>query len=317
MTKINLYGNIFNKSVKQYNKGTNNMFVSNELKKVVKPPHLNEVKQSFHENLMEIICDYIEDKAMFDIEDFTPHYLDEFELRTNCHEIIYTTMFLEIDQPNNYRPVLYKKRKKKKTGYQVPELYLPLKDIRQGIFDTCVQHFNSSQIIWMDKFSIYVKATIFYEKDDLQHDYYFRIVPSFTYYNENNVRGIVYYSGNDVQIEYPALLEKNFKKKNKQTKDMYRQLVLIFKNIILKDPQINDLPTEIIETLLYNVPNEMLLNDSKENIINIINFIRNNSLKDFKTIDEQDTAFGSIYRGMSAFYVKHILKIIEKYLATA
>ena len=37
-------------------------------------------------------------------------------------------------------------------------------------------------------------------------------------------------------------------------------------------------------------------------------------MKSFKTIDEQDFAFSSIYRSMSVFYTKNILKIIERYL---
>jgi hypothetical protein len=89
----------------------------------------------------------------------------------------------------------------------------------------------------------------------------------------------------------------------------------MFKNIILKDNKIKDLPFEIFETILYNVPNGMFIDDSKQTMLNIINFIRNNPIKNFKTIDEQDYAFSSIYRSMSLFYVKHITKQIEKYLS--
>ena len=49
-------------------------------------------------------------------------------------------------------------------------------------------------------------------------------------------------------------------------------------------------------------------------MIKIINYVRNMSLKEIKTLDEQDYALTSKYRAMSAFYVKHIIKIIEKYL---
>jgi len=121
-------------------------------------------------------------------------------------------------------------------------------------------------------------------------------------------------NNNDVQIEYPKLFIDNFNKKNQETNDKFRQIVLIFKNILLKDPKIKNLPSEIIETLVYNVPNNMLEKDDRQSILNVINFIRNNPLKSFKTIDEQDFAFASIYRGMSVIYCKHILKIIEHYL---
>ena len=91
-------------------------------------------------------------------------------------------------------------------------------------------------------------------------------------------------------------------------------IVVILKNILLKDKDIQRLPSEIIETLVYNVPNSMLKSDDINSLINIINFIRNNPMRDFRTIDEQDYAFSSLYRGMSAFYSRHILKIIEKTL---
>ena len=111
------------------------------------------------------------------------------------------------------------------------------------------------------------------------------------------------------------LLLKNFEKKNKQTKDKFRQYILIFKNILLKNDKIDYLPSEIIETLLYNVPNKMFENDDKQSVINVINFLRNNPLKSFKTIDEEDFAFSSLYRSMSPIYSKHIIRIIENYLS--
>jgi hypothetical protein len=119
----------------------------------------------------------------------------------------------------------------------------------------------------------------------------------------------------EIEIEYPDLLVKNFNKKNKQTKDKYRQTIVIFKNILLRNEKIDNLPSEIIETILYNVPNSLFEDDSQSSLIKIINFIRNNSLQDFLTIDEQDKAFTSRYRSMSSFYVKHILRIIENYLS--
>ena len=76
------------------------------------------------------------------------------------------------------------------------------------------------------------------------------------------------------------------------------------------------MPSEIIETILYNVPTQIFINDSYDNMIKIINYIRNMSLKEIKTLDEEDFALTSIYRSMSPFYVKHINKIIEKYLIT-
>ena len=109
----------------------------------------------------------------------------------------------------------------------------------------------------------------------------------------------MYKKNNGIEIEYVDQAINNFNNKNKKTKDLYRQTILIFKNLILKDKNIKTLPREIIETMHHNVPNEMFKDDSQSTMINIINYVRNNSIKQFKTIDEQDKAFVSIYRSMS------------------
>lgn len=293
------------------------MYLSKELKNTKPIYELDTIRDMFMDNLFEIVNTYFSDKSMFSADDFTFYVLDEHILETNCNNDIFTCIYLEINQPNNYKPDINKKRKLKfknnNDKYQIPDLYIKLSDIRKGLYDTCVKHFDNSNIIWQDKYSVCIKSNVLLE-DNSTINCYFKIIPGFTYYNKNNIRGIVYYSNNDVQIEYPESFINNFNKKNKQTKDMFRQIILIFKNILLKDKNISRLPSEIIETLIYNVPNNMLKSDDISSMINIINFIRNHPFKEYKTIDEQDFAFSSLYRSMSVFYTKHILKIIEKYL---
>ena len=296
------------------------MYIANELKTTKPNYEMDIVRESFIENLSEIIDKYFFDKQLFSPEDFSYYILDEHVLNTNCHKDIFTCVYIDINQPKNYRPNLKKPGKlkqrwldKNKDKYQIPELYLSLSDIRKGLYETCLKHFDSNNIVWQDKFSVCIKSTIIAD-DNKKYDYYFKIIPALTYHNKNNVKGIVYYSGNDIQIEYPSKFYENFELKNKQTKDKFRQIVVILKNILLQDKSCERLPSEIIETLVYNVPNSMLKGDDMNSLINIINFIRNNPLRDFKTIDEEDFAFSSLYRGMSAFYSRHILKIIEKTL---
>ena len=66
--------------------------------------------------------------------------------------------------------------------------------------------------------------------------------------------------------------------------------------------------------MCYNVPNEMFKDTRQGTLINMINYIRNNSIREFKTLDEQDLAFVSQYKSMSLIYVKHATKLIEKQL---
>jgi hypothetical protein len=292
------------------------MYIANELKNLVPLSNIDGVRDSFIENLGVIVETFFADKTMFSMDDFSVHILDEYILETNCNKDIFSTIYLEIDQPLNYKPITKKKKNTNPNKYDIPEMYITLSEIKKGLHNCFTQHFDKNNIIWQDKYAICMKSSILLDDGQVE-SYYFRVVPAFTYYNNENVRGIVYYSNNDIQIEYPEQFILNFNKKNKQTKDRFRQIVLILKNILLKNDKIERLPSEIIETLVYNVPNEMLKDDNKQSIINLINFIRNNPLKSFKTIDEQDYAFASMNRSMSAFYCKHIMKIIENYLSKA
>lgn len=289
------------------------MYIANELKKTINKPNIEEIRENYIDNLYEIVQKFFADKKMFQMDNFSVQVFDEYMLGTNCHNEVFSTIYLMIDQPSNYK-LSAKSKKIKKDKIQIPDLYIKLSDIKEGLFQTFVQHYNSSNILWQDKYAICLKSIID-TGDNQTEDYYFRLIPCLTYYNKNNAKGVIYYSNGDIEIEYPTMAMANYIKKNTQTQDLYRQIVLIFKNILLLEKDIDQLPSEIIETMLYNVPNELYVSDSKATITNIINFIRNNPLTDFKTIDEEDFAFSSIYRSMSIYYCKHILKLIEAYIS--
>lgn len=286
------------------------MYIANELTLTKKNEYIDEIRESMIENLFLIIEKFFSDKTMFSMDNFTIHILDEYVLETNCTDDIFTNIYIEIDQPNNYKP---EQKQSKNQKYVIPELYIKLSDIKKGLFETTLKHFDNNSIVWQDKFAICIRSTVKID-DTSTKAFYFRIIPALTYYNSSNIKGLVYYINNDIQIEYPEKFTNNYLKKNKETKDKFRETILIFKNILLKDKTINQLPSEIIETLVYNVPSSMFKSTNKDDIINIINFIRNNSIKSFRTIDEQDYAFASVYRGMSLFYCNRILKLIENYL---
>ena len=288
------------------------MYIPNELKVLNNNQFNQEIRENFLDILEFVINEIISEKKAFNISDFYARYFDEFELKTNCHEDIFNTIYLEINQPNNYKPSKILKKSIKSTKIQFPELYYTLEEFLEDLNITLLKTLDSNNIIWKDEYSVCLKSSVL--QNDKTYTYYFRIIPCITYYNLNNVRGIMYKKNDGIEIEYIENSIKNFAKKNKQTKDLYRQTILIFKNLLLKEKNIKSLPREIIETMLYNVPNEMFKDDSQSTMINIINYIRNNSIKQFKTLDEQDQAFVSIYRSMSLIYVKHITKILEKQL---
>ena len=288
------------------------MYIENELLKLENKVNVHEITNRFIENLRDVVIKFISDKSMFSLEDFSVHVLDEYVLETNCHKDIFTCIYLEIDQPLNYR--MDTKKKKIKSGkYTVPDMYINLTEIKKRLTECLLTHFDSNNIIWLDKYSICIKSTVLYE-EGLNENYYFRLIPCFTHYSKDNVRGVMYYSNNDIEIEYPQQAITNYFNKNEETNDKYRQAIVICKNLLRKEKDIDRLPSEIIETLLYNVPNTMLKSIDRQSMLNVINFIRNNPITSFKTIDEQDYAFSSLYRSMSIYYCKHILKILEKHL---
>ena len=284
------------------------MYIANELKVVNNKQYDADIRENVLDILYTLISDIIASKRAFDISDFNLEYYDEFELKTNCHEDIFNTIYISINQPSNYKPL--KKIPKDRDKIIFPELYYTLDEFKKDLHAEFVANLDSNNIIWMDEYSVCLKATV--NKDDAQYDYYFKMIPCLTYYNQNNVKGQMYQKNGGIEIEYIDLAKDNFKKKNDLTDDLFRQTILIYKNLLLKEKNITTLPREIIETFVYNVPNDMFVDDSKCTMINIVNYIRNNSIKLFKTIDEQDYAFTSQYRSMSPIYVRHITKVLEK-----
>ena len=284
------------------------MYIANELKVVNNKQYDADIRENVLDILYTLISDIIASKRAFDISDFDLEYYDEFELKTNCHEDIFNTIYISINQPSNYKPL--KKIPKDKDKIIFPELYYTLDEFKKDLHAEFVANLDSNNIIWMDEYSVCLKATV--NKDDAQYDYYFKMIPCLTYYNQNNVKGQMYQKNGGIEIEYIDLAKDNFKKKNDLTDDLFRQTILIYKNLLLKEKNITTLPREIIETFVYNVPNDMFVDDRKRNMINKVNYIRNNSIKLFKTIDEQDYAFTSQYRSMSPIYVRHITKVLEK-----
>jgi len=142
------------------------------------------------------------------------------------------------------------------------------------------------------------------------------LIPCFQYKNENGSIGVLYYSDNerDIEIEYPNIAYENFEQKNKETEGAYLNSILIFKNIFAKQTKTLSLPFEIFETILYNVPNNLFSTNFTQSALQIINFLRNKSTKDFKTLDGQDNAFSSEFRSMSALYARKVINVVSSFI---
>lgn len=288
------------------------MLKINELKsKRVKPNIDNIIEQT--QNIIEYaIIDFFKDKSLFNIpDDFNLYTFDELTIGTNTFEDIVTTFYLVINQPNNYK----NSEPKKKKNTIVPNLFLSLKEIKEGLFNSLVNSFGDNSLIWQDKYALHINSN-FAINDNETKNYYFKLIPCFDYKNESGNHGVIYYSDSEreIEIEYPDLSYINIMQKNEQTKGAYLNAVLIFKNIFAKQERTLTLPFEIFETILYNVPNNLFSENFTLSSLQIINYLRNKSTKDFTTIDEQDSAFTSQFRSMSALYARKVINVVSNFI---
>lgn len=286
------------------------MLKINELKtKRVKPRVADTVNQT-RALLENAIISYFQDKSLFNIsEDLFLYEFDDYTLTTNTFEDITHVFYLEIDQVNNFKETFIKKNK------MVPDLFLSLEKIKDGLFESVVKTFSDNSLIYMDKYSININSNYLINESETKN-YYFKLIPCLTYRNANGVEGVKYYTNDfrDVEIEYPKIAEENFIRKNEETQGAFLDSILIFKNIFSKQDKSLILPTEIFETILYNVPNSLFNTNFTQSALSIINYLRNKNMRDYLTIDEQDYAFVSNFRSMSLIYAKRVISIVSNYI---
>ena len=289
------------------------------MSKTFEDSNLNILRENFKYMVKESFEEFFADKEIFDIKrNYRSYYFDEVELQTNTFRNVINTLYVEIKQPLNY---------KDNSRGLIPELYLTLEEIKNGIFSILITKNDKNTLLWQTKFGIELSYNNTDEELEKSNDkenickdniniYRFKLIIGLSYKNKRNKYGILYYANNkgDAQLEYPIIAIENFVYKNYQTKNMYTKYINIFKNMFMESKKVDDVPPEIFETILYNVPNN-LFNEkiNFDTVKNILNYLRNFSIKEYKTIDEQDSAFVSQYRAMSLFFVKHALKYIEKF----
>lgn len=276
------------------------------------PQKYNIFSANAKENLTQIIHHYFSGKPMFTQQDIKIYYYDDLTLKTFVGKEPHIVLYVEIDQPKNFKQSAAKKFKK--YDDKIKETVLSLKTIKDEIYELLQQAFSANVSFWQDNY-----AVNFNLKEDIggvEYNIYFKIIFAYSYKNENGKQGIIYYNNNKkfIEIEYPKLAITNYNKKSKDTKNLYHAIVLMFKNAFMEQKQITDyLPSEVFETLLYNVPNKLYVGYDNTTIINIINYLRNADLNSFITIDEQDYAFTSKYKGFSKIYAKHVIKQVENF----
>lgn len=284
--------------------------------------YLNITETVNYENVKEnlitiskyVVGNFFNDKPMFTEENFKYYYYDDFIFETNNSETNYITLYIEINQPKNIKSIQTEKFKRKVKDEKIKDLHLTLEEIKNGLFEHYVTCFDNNTLLWQEKYSINLSVNEVI--DNQKVNYLIRIIPCFTYINEKGVSGVIYYDNSlyNIEIEYPLVSIQNFYNKNEATNNLYYYYDILIKNIFLECRKEKNIYFEIFETLLYNVPNKLYTDQSVKTLTQIINFLRNNNIKDYKTIDEQDFAFTSKYKSFSILFAKHALGQIEKYI---
>lgn len=261
-------------------------------------------------NVIDTLVDvYFNDKDMFESENYKTYYFDEYKLKTNVCADTCAILYLEINQLSNI--------KKFNERAIIQDRYLTLKKIKDDFVELSIQNFDSNTLIWQDKYSINYAINIFDDEEN-KTTHYFRVIPCFTHLNEDNISGVIYHTNDKtlIEIEYPKLSIRNYNLKNKNTNDMYRQYVLLFKNAYKIDKNEKILPFEIFEILLYCVPDSYFTDFNNGTILKILDYIKNCGISMSKTIDQQQDAFKSKYKSLSSLYasmvIKRLIKIFSK-----
>ncbi len=277
-------------------------------------PNIKEVNSNFLENLRHIVYGYFSDKYLFNESNVSIYFCDEYCYNTACYSNIPATVYIEINQPDNYKTLRGGQPYQfDHNNLKAPHMYLTLQTLKKNLLDEMLKVFDSTCTLWQFKYGIMLST--FAEDEEGNRTYYsFRIIPCITYINKDGKRGIMYYNDylSEINIEYPKLSIINFRIKDRQTSGLLAEFTSSLKLQYMKLAKTPDLPDTIFETMAYNVPVELLSSDNMQTYYKAVNYLRKLNLREYKAIDEIDNAFTCKYRIMSATYVNHVLKVIGK-----
>ncbi len=273
-------------------------------------------------------------------KDYRSYYVDQYELHNNISENIVNTIFVELklpkyssDQDQNNKIIAEK-----------------LKLINNKIFNLLIHKSDKDTLLWHDQYSIYMTycqelssdnntaqskfdgkknkvkkrglaAKILFGKEQNTTEgttigvFNCQLIIGVSFRNKNYKYGLKTFGNSvkDFKVNYPVVTLENYVCKNYETSDIFEKYVLLFKHIAIKAKITNVESGDLIEMMLYNVPNGCFTEYSKLGLMRILNYIRNYSFADYKTIDEQNYAFSSIHKEYSVINAKEILKYIERY----
>lgn len=247
-------------------------------------------------------------KHLFSLDDFTLYNYDEYILETNNDIYAPINIYIALDKPEN--------RKKIETRYsktEAPSLHYELDRFRDELYNTLINLFDETFMLTKDKYGIKISSNDYYKQFGAMGITYY-IKPCIAYKNKENKEGVIYYTNNRhyIDIDYPMIAANNYLQKNAETNDLLNSYVKIFKNLYMKYYKVEDVPFEMFEVLLYNVPSELYKDISFGTAKQILEYLLDRDIKTLKTIDEQDLQFDSKFKSLSKMYATRLIKTMYK-----
>ncbi len=284
-----------------------------ENKVYIVKPNILESMEGMMFLFMKGIDKYFSDKELFNFDTYNIFQYDESLLETYIDDSFVPTMYLVIDNPENYK----KKDAVKSNIVSAPELFLTLSNIKAGIMNELIGLSEENLVYYKDKYFITVKHNFTYSEndEDVEGNFTYRIIPSLKYTNDFGQSGVMYYNDNlkEIRIEYPTQSQVNFLMRDFDLKGRLIEIVKRAKTDFMNADETKNLPSEVFETMFYNVPDNFFEEDLDKSLKNILNYLRNKPMNEYKSMDEQTEAFSSQYKPMSFLYVKYVIKQLEQY----
>ena len=263
---------------------------------------------------------------------YRSYYVDQYELHSNISDNVINTLYIELKMPK------YSIDK----NQQNKILASKLSTIKNELFNLLITKSDKDTLLWETQYGIRMTycqelsndveqqkttkktkkkggfaAKILFGKDENNSPktiglFNCDLIIGVSFKNKNNKYGLKTFgtSSKDIIVNYPILTLENYVQKNYKTKDNFERYALLLKHIIGNSKLVNG---DIIEMMLYNVPNEIYQQYSKTGLRNIINYLRNFAASDYITIDEQNNSFTSNLKQYSIIDAKEIIKTMEKY----
>ncbi len=281
----------------------------------IEPTNYNEFTDEIRNIIYAALEDYIVDKPFFSLDDFSVYMYDDFLMKTNVSKQNYIRFFIRVDKQQNIKTTTHtlitQSGEVKTTKVKAPEMYLSLEKMKTGLLNHLKNYFNDTTVLWEEKYNIMIQGKHELDDDTIE-PFFIMITPCVEHFNDSGEAGIMYYDNSkmDIQIEYHYAAMNNFINKNINTNLLYHNYIVLFKNIFNVSERQRMLPYEIFETLLYNVPDDMFVDLSKDNILKIIHYLQHKPIGQMKGIDDVDYPFTSKYRSMSYVYANKALKVL-------